>query len=81
LEDAHLVTRATDPDDRRALLVELTPTGLERAGQVLERTMAHYAALVEDVSADGLRTFASVSVALLAVLEAQLGYRPSASTP
>jgi DNA-binding MarR family transcriptional regulator len=81
LEDANLVTRATDPDDRRALHVELTARGFERAGQVLERTMAHYANLVEDVSADDLRTFASVSVSLLAVLEAQLGYRSSASTP
>lgn len=81
LELAQLVERKADPDDRRALHVELTPKGLERAGQVLARTLALYETLIDGVPEAELRTFAAVSASLLAVLEQQLGFRPSATTP
>lgn len=42
LEDARLVTRRPDPDDRRALLVQLTPRG-RQAGQALVGALQRHA--------------------------------------
>lgn len=57
LERAGLVRRAVDPRDRRARVLELTPTGDERRGAV--------AADAESAETDALRSFSSAEVAAL----------------
>ena len=45
LEEAGLITRRRDPNDRRAILVDLTPTGKKTHARLRDRmTAAHEAA-------------------------------------
>lgn len=50
LEQAGLVTREADPDDRRGVRVSLTPAGLERVDAALETRMAEAAEAVSSLS-------------------------------
>ncbi|GLY05696.1 MarR family transcriptional regulator [Actinoplanes sp. NBRC 101535] len=57
LERRTLVRRVPDPDDRRARLVELTPTGAEAVGRYLQTVLGVLGAALADWSPDDRRTF------------------------
>ena len=82
LETAGLVRRRTDPDDRRALLVEITDEGREVAERSRARIEAHYAVVLGDLDRAVLTT---VVRSLLDGLEETTGmpssHRMGASTP
>jgi DNA-binding MarR family transcriptional regulator len=70
LEDAGLIRRRTDPEDRRALLVELTAKGRRAAERAAELVRTHYGDLLDGVD----RTATEVVVrSLLDRLEAMSG--------
>jgi DNA-binding MarR family transcriptional regulator len=52
LADAGLVERRTDPDDKRAVLLALTPTGRRRARAMRRDLLAAAEELLEPVPAD-----------------------------
>ena len=79
LEAAGLVARRPDPADRRALHVELTAAGLQRAREVTATTTAHYGSLVEGIAAGDIDAFSTTVARLLERLARQLGYRSSHS--
>src|SRR4051794_16238698 len=51
LEDAGLVRRRTDPDDRRSLLVELTAKGRRASDRAQAAVDAHYADVLAGLDA------------------------------
>ena len=50
LEEAGYVARVPNPDDRRSVLVELSPAGLEFAESVMRDVQAHYAQALEGLA-------------------------------
>jgi DNA-binding MarR family transcriptional regulator len=72
LEDAGLVVRRPHPTDRRATLIELTPSGLHEAEQVLGPRLAAMAELFEEFSAAEQEAFSTA----LRRLNAAMGSRP-----
>jgi DNA-binding MarR family transcriptional regulator len=54
LESAGYVRRRADPDDRRALLVELTASGRRAADRASAAVAAHYDVLLEGLDTDAL---------------------------
>src|ERR1051326_1773525 len=52
LERAGLVTRLLDPQDRRGVLVELTPQGFELVERALQAHVAYEAQLVRPLSTE-----------------------------
>ncbi len=75
LEDARLVVRRPHPTDRRATLVELTPSGRHEAEQVLVPRLAAMAELFEGFSPAEQEAF---SAALRRLGEAMKGRTPGA---
>jgi DNA-binding MarR family transcriptional regulator len=69
LEKANLIKRIYDPNDRRALLVELTPEGEAIGREVLAQQTAHYADLLGGDGTKGYRHLRSI----LTKLEQTLG--------
>jgi DNA-binding MarR family transcriptional regulator len=51
LEDAGLIARGPDPDDRRAILITLTPKGKDLIDGVTAAHLANEARLLEPLSA------------------------------
>jgi DNA-binding MarR family transcriptional regulator len=64
LEDAQLVVRRPHPTDRRATLVELSPSGTREAEQALESRLDAMAELFEGFSADEQQAFADALIRL-----------------
>ena len=61
LVDLGLLRRRRLPDDRRMVMLTLTDEGNELTSQLCGRTQAYYAALMEGIAAEDLRTFASTT--------------------
>ncbi|HLJ99131.1 MAG TPA: MarR family transcriptional regulator [Streptosporangiaceae bacterium] len=59
LEKAGYAGRSPDPDDRRAQLIELTPSGLAAAGRIREVGRSAMQAALAQWSPDELRQFVS----------------------
>ncbi len=64
LEDAQLVVRRPHPTDRRATLVELSPSGAREAEQALEPRLDAMAELFEGFSAAEQQSFADALIRL-----------------
>ena len=64
LEDAQLVVRRPHPTDRRATLVELSPSGAREAEQALEPRLDAMAELFEGFSPDEQQAFAGALIRL-----------------
>lgn len=71
LERAGFVTRATDPADRRALLVRLTPEGLALAERAVPVHFAAAQAALAALSPEERRAMEALSRRLLTALEAE----------
>jgi DNA-binding MarR family transcriptional regulator len=65
MEQEGLVARRDHPGDRRAVLVELTPAGLEAADAVLGPRIAAMASVFDDLSASEQAAFLDALVTLL----------------
>jgi DNA-binding MarR family transcriptional regulator len=70
LERAGLVARAPDPDDRRKVVVELTPEGLEMADDANATYASERERLLEDLSPDDIHELDAAVTRLLGVLTA-----------
>jgi DNA-binding MarR family transcriptional regulator len=70
LEEAGLVSRSPDPQDKRGVLVTLTARGQARVDSALADLLAGEQALLEPVPAEARRTLASLLRSLLAPLDA-----------
>jgi DNA-binding MarR family transcriptional regulator len=57
LERRGLVHRVTDPEDQRARLIELTPTGAAAAGRYLQTMLGWFTDAVVDWSVEDRQTF------------------------
>ncbi len=71
LEQAGLVRRQPDPQDKRGVLVTLTPAGLERADAALAGLLASERTLLEALGPADRRTLADLLRVLLAPLDAR----------
>jgi DNA-binding MarR family transcriptional regulator len=60
LEQAGLITRAPDPDDRRGVLITLTPAGLELIDRVTEAHLANERRLIGTLSEPEQRRLADL---------------------
>jgi DNA-binding MarR family transcriptional regulator len=70
LERAGLVARAPDPDDRRKVVVELTPEGQEMADDANATYASERERLLEDLSPDDIHELDAAVTRLLGVLTA-----------
>ncbi len=70
LEEAGLVSRSPDPQDKRGVLVTLTARGQARVDSALADLLAGEQALLEPVPAEARRTLADLLRSLLAPLDA-----------
>jgi DNA-binding MarR family transcriptional regulator len=70
LERAGLVARAPDPDDRRKVVVELTPDGLRTADEANATYMLERERLLDDLSSDEVDQLDAAVTRLLEVLTA-----------
>lgn len=70
LADAGLVRREPDPQDRRGVLVTLTPTGRARVDAALADLVKHEQALLDGLSPADRATLADLLRVLLAPLDA-----------
>jgi MarR family transcriptional regulator, organic hydroperoxide resistance regulator len=77
LEDAGYVRRLTDPDDRRALLVERTTKGRRATARVKAVVDEHYEDLFADLDDHDRRELASLVRRVLDRLEPATGMRTS----
>jgi DNA-binding MarR family transcriptional regulator len=68
LERAGLVARAPDPDDRRKVVVELTPTGLQMADEANATYASERERLLVGLSADDIEQLDTAVTRLLDVL-------------
>lgn len=73
LEDAGLVRRVSDPDDRRALLVERTAKGRRATERIEAVVNAHYEELFADLDATDRRALTSLVRRMLDRLEPATG--------
>jgi DNA-binding MarR family transcriptional regulator len=71
LEEAGLVSRRPDPQDKRGVLVRLTDQGRTRVDDALADLLASERALLRPIPADSRRTLADLLRALLAPLDAE----------
>ena len=71
LEDAHLVVRRPHPTDRRATLVELSPSGAREAEQALGPRLDAMGELFEGFSATEQQAFADALVRLGLAMQAR----------
>ncbi len=69
LEGRGLVRRRTDPDDRRAVIVALTPTGSDVVGAALASLLEQEHALLAAVSGDDQRRLADLLREILVPLD------------
>jgi DNA-binding MarR family transcriptional regulator len=65
LEEAGLIARGPDPDDRRAILITLTPSGKDLIDGVTAAHLANEASLLEGLSAAEQRELAALLRKLL----------------
>jgi DNA-binding MarR family transcriptional regulator len=70
LEEAGLVGRRRDPQDKRGVLVTLTPEGITRVDSALADLLTSERALLHPISARSRRTLANLLRDLLAPLDA-----------
>jgi DNA-binding MarR family transcriptional regulator len=69
LEEAGLVDRTGDPDDRRSCLVDLAPSGRELLARVRTRKDVYLARRLRDLDADARATLDRAAAILERVLE------------
>jgi DNA-binding MarR family transcriptional regulator len=69
LEEAGLVARLPDPDDRRGVLVELTPAGFALVERVVEAHVAHEAQVLRVLSGEEQSVLAGLLSKLLESFE------------
>jgi DNA-binding MarR family transcriptional regulator len=69
LEEAGLITRGPDPNDRRAILITLTPTGKDLIDSVTAAHLANEASLLEGLSDVEQRDLAALLRKLLVSLD------------
>jgi DNA-binding MarR family transcriptional regulator len=69
LEEAGLIARGPDPDDRRAILITLTPVGKDLIDGVTAAHLANEASLLEALSAVEQRDLAALLRKLLGSLD------------
>lgn len=69
LEESGLVTRRSDPADRRALVIELTEAGRRIVDAVLEASLARQRRLLEPLGAQERETLADLLRRLLLQME------------
>lgn len=75
LEDRGLIRRADDPEDRRGVLVELTPRGLRMVDAALEHHVETERGLVEGLTAGQRAQLADLLRRLLIALGDDIGAR------
>jgi DNA-binding MarR family transcriptional regulator len=80
LEDAGYVRRLPDPNDRRALLVELTAKGRRASVRADAAVDAHYAAMLADLDRDDRATLNALLRGVLDRLEEVTGQHTTART-
>lgn len=73
LEDAELVRRHPDPDDRRGVLVRLTPAGRERVDAAMADLLARERMLLGDLSDEQRETLAGMLRELLVPFDEPTG--------
>lgn len=73
LEAAGLIRRVPDADDRRGVLVELTPAGMQLAVEAAEAHLANERRLLAPLTADEQRRLAALLRTLLAAFEDDQG--------
>ncbi|MCU1486045.1 MAG: marR 2 [Actinomycetia bacterium] len=76
LEDAGLVRRRADPDDRRSLLVELTAKGRRASERTSAEVGAHYDEVLAGLDTAERATLDDLLRSLLDRLEQATGHRP-----
>jgi DNA-binding MarR family transcriptional regulator len=75
LEDRGLIRRADDPDDRRGVLVELTPKGLRMVDAALEHHVETERGLLEGLTTTQRKELADLLRRLLIALGDDIGAR------
>ena len=80
LEDADYVRRLPDPNDRRALLVELTAKGRRASVRADAVVDAHYAAMLADLDHDDRATLTALLRGVLDRLEDVTGQHTTVRT-
>jgi DNA-binding MarR family transcriptional regulator len=81
LEDAGLVRRRADPEDRRSLLVELTAKGRRASERAQAAVDAHYAEVLGDLGDDERGELEGLVRGIVERLEQATGHRSGVSTP
>ena len=81
LEDAGLIVRRMNPDDRRSFLLDLTPKGLEMAERVQVFVTRFESAMARRVSPEEEKGFQAVIAAVAAVTNVTLVKRDDVSSP
>lgn len=81
LEDAGLVRRRADPDDRRSLLVELTAKGRRASERSQAGVDAHYDEVLAGLGAGERRELEDLLRGIVERLEQATGHRSWISTP
>ena len=74
LETLDLIRRSADPQDRRALIIQLTPGGAARLHEVREARRARFGTLFEDWPTSDVETLATLLTRLNAVLTGTDGH-------
>lgn len=73
LEEAGLITRTADPNDRRGSIVTLTPSGLDLVDRAIEDHVANEHKLIAAYTAEELATLVRLLRKLLVSFEEQSG--------
>ena len=79
LERAGLVARVADPEDRRGILVELTPTGRALVDELAEDHLENERALIGSLTPEEQRTLAALLKKLLIRFESEQPNPPAAA--
>jgi DNA-binding MarR family transcriptional regulator len=73
LERAGLVSRSKDPNDRRGVMLTLTPAGAERLEAYIDRGAGRERQLLEGLSGSDKQQLNELLIKLVDSLEAELG--------
>lgn len=81
LEDAGLVSRATDPSDARAVLISITPEGVATLARVRAARGAVIGPYLDRLDQSDRQTLADAVRIMRALLDDAQHHRPSAESP